>query len=151
MIWILTPPFQALEDFGIRSAKRAGHLSENASKSIKRKCKDNGFIIINYLNFILLVIAHHNQLTQEDMKIENQNKKVRMAHENLLEKQRMVEILAGSASEPSRTNAFVKATTTFEKSTVAFEKAVNATKSLAGTGSGKVHLLLPSTAVADDS
>jgi len=45
-----------------------------------------------------------------------------------------------------------KATTTFEKSTVAFEKAVNATKSLTGTGSGKVHLLLPSSAaVADHS
>jgi len=59
----------------------------------------------------------------------------------------MVEILARSASKPSCTNAFVKATTTFEKSTAAFEKAVNAMKSLAGTGSEKVHLLLPSTAI----
>src|SRR6266498_4647238 len=59
----------------------------------------------------------------------------------------MVEILARSASKPSCTNAFVKAMTTFEKSTAALEKAVNAMKSLAGTGSGKVHLLLPSTAI----
>ena len=86
------------------------------------------------------------------MKIENQNKKVRTAHENLLEKRRMLEIIAESTSEPSNANTFVKAMTTFEKSTVAFEKAVNATKSLTGTGSGKVHLLLPSSAaVADHS
>jgi len=70
-----------------------------------------------------------------------------MAHESLLEKRWMLEILATeSTSEPSHANTFVKATTTFEKSTVAFEKAVNATTCLTGTGSGKVHLLLPSSA-----
>ena len=33
--------------------------------------------------------------------------------------------------------------TALEKSTIAFNKAVDGVKSLAGTGSGKVHLLLP--------
>jgi hypothetical protein len=75
---------------------------------------------------------------------------VRTAHENLLEKQRIIDSLAGSTSEPSCTNAFVKAAGPFKKSTVAFEKAVDAAKSLAGSGSGKVHLLLPPSAIADE-
>jgi hypothetical protein len=75
---------------------------------------------------------------------------VRTAHENLLEKQRIIDAIAGSISEPSRTDALVKAAGPFKKSTIAFEKAVDTTKSLAGTGSGKVHLLLPPSTIADE-
>ena len=41
----------------------------------------------------------------------------------------------------------MKATTALEKSTVAFERVVDGAISLAGMGSGKVPLLLPSTVV----
>ena len=41
----------------------------------------------------------------------------------------------------------MKATTALEKSTVAFERVVDGAISLAGTGSGKVPLLWPSTVV----
>ena len=37
------------------------------------------------------------------------------------------------------------AMTALEKSTIAFDKAVDGVKSLVGTGSGKVPLLLPAT------
>jgi len=62
-------------------------------------------------------------------------------------KQRTVQLLA--ASDPSHTIAIARATTAFEKSAVTFEEAVDTAKSLAGTGSGKVPLLLPRTHVID--
>jgi hypothetical protein len=66
----------------------------------------------------------------------------------------MLEVLSGSTSESeSSHNALVRATIVFEKSAIAFEKAVERGKSLAGTGSGKVPLLLPSSynvAAADE-
>jgi len=69
-----------------------------------------------------------------------------MVHEILLVKQRMVEVLSESTSESeSSNNALIKATTMFKKSAIAFEKAVDGAKSLGGTGSGKVPLLLLSS------
>ena len=44
-----------------------------------------------------------------------------------------------------------KAMTALEKSTVAFDKAVDGVMSLAGTGSGKVPLLLPAAYLVPDN
>lgn len=58
-------------------------------------------------------------------------------------KQRLLQGLA-AFSEP-RDDAHKKAMTALDKSTIAFDKAVDGVKSLVGTGSGKVPLLLPAT------
>jgi hypothetical protein len=47
------------------------------------------------------------------------------------------------AASPGRDGVHEKAMTALEKSTIAFDKAVDGVKSLAGTSSGKVPLLLP--------
>ena len=70
------------------------------------------------------------------MKIKNQNKKVCSAHETLITKHREL-----TASDSGRTTAV------FEKLAVVFEGIVDMVKSLVGTGSGKVPLLLLSTHV----
>lgn len=61
---------------------------------------------------------------------------MRSAHETLITKHREL-----AAYDSGRTTA------AFEKSAVAFERVVGMVKSLVGTGSGKVPLLLPSTHV----
>jgi hypothetical protein len=91
------------------------------------------------------VASHHKQLGREDSKIENHNKKVRAAHENMVTKQRRLQELVAFGT--SRDGAHEKAMTALEKSTIAFDKAVDGVKSLAGTGSGKVPLLLPRASV----
>jgi hypothetical protein len=48
-----------------------------------------------------------------------------------------------ASGAPGRDGAQKKALTALEKSSIAFDKAVDRVKSLAGTGSGKVPLLLP--------
>jgi hypothetical protein len=78
------------------------------------------------------------------LKIESQNRKVRAAHNTLVTKQKKVEDLSESALDSP---GLMKATTALEKSTVAFERVVDKAISLAGTGSGKVPLLLPPTHV----
>jgi hypothetical protein len=80
------------------------------------------------------------------LKIESQNKKVRAAHGALVTVENRFQDL--SASGPS-TIALMKATSALEKSTVAFERVVDGAISLAGTGSGKVPLLLPPSYVRD--
>lgn len=82
------------------------------------------------------------------MKIESQNKKVRAAHDALATKQKKVQDLSESAPGPSN-NALMKAMTALEKSTVTFERVVDGAMSVAGTGSGKVPLLLPPTHVVN--
>ena len=79
------------------------------------------------------------------MKIESQNKKVLAAHDALVTKQKKVQNLSAldSPGPTGSTNALMKATTALKKSTVAFERVVDGAISLAGTGSGKVPLLLP--------
>ena len=52
-------------------------------------------------------------------------------------------------SEPRDDAHSKKAMTALEKSTIAFDKAVDGVKSLVGTGSGKVPLLLPATYYLD--
>lgn len=59
-------------------------------------------------------------------------------------KQRLLQGLA-AFSEPRDDAHSKKAMTALEKSTIAFDKAVDGVKSLVGTGSGKVPLLLPAT------
>lgn len=67
----------------------------------------------------------------------------------MLTKQRRLQELAASGSPHA--GAHEKAINALEKSTIAFDKAVDGVKSLAGTGSGKVPLLLPAASlVADD-
>jgi hypothetical protein len=61
---------------------------------------------------------------------------VLLAHESLIQKHSQL-----AASDSGRTTA------AFEKSAVAFKRVVDTAKSLVGTGSGKVPLLLPSTHV----
>ena len=61
-------------------------------------------------------------------------------------KQRLLQGTAAAAvGAPPGYGAHEKATAALEKATIAFDKAVNGVKSLAGTGSGKVPLLLPAT------
>ena len=96
------------------------------------------------------VVSHHTRLAREDLKIESQNKKVRAAHDTLITKQKKVHDLSGPPGLDSpgpSTNTLMKATTALKKSTVAFERVVDGAISLAGTGSGKVPLLLPPTHV----
>ena len=95
------------------------------------------------------VISHQTQLGREDLKIESQNKKVRAVHNALITRQKKVQELSvlDSLSTTGSTNALMKATTALEKSTAAFERVVDEAISLAGTGSGKVPLLLPSTVI----
>ena len=81
------------------------------------------------------------------MKIESQNKKVRAAHDALVTRRKKVQELSALGFQSTSTNALMKATTALEKSTVAFERVVDGAISLAGTGSGKVPLLWPSTVV----
>ena len=86
-------------------------------------------------------MSHHTQLAREDLKIENQNKKVRTAHDTLVTKQNKVRALDCQCPGPSTgTNlkALMKATTALKKSTVAFDRVVDGAISLVGTGSGKV-------------
>ena len=59
--------------------------------------------------------------------------------------QRLLQGLAAFSAPGDASGAHEKAMTAVEKSTIAFDKAVNGVKSLAGTGSGKVPLLLPAT------
>ena len=93
-------------------------------------------------------MSHHTQLVLEDLKIENQNKKVRAAHDTLVTKQNKVRALdCPGPSTGTNLNALMKATTALEKSTVAFDRVVDGAISLVGTGSGKVPLLLPPTRV----
>lgn len=124
---------EIFEGIGIQSTYRVGHLSGNASKSIKRK-----------------FVSHHTQLGRQDLKIESQNKKVYAAHDDaLVANRKKVQDLSASAldSPGPSSNALMKATTALEKSTVAFERVVDGAISLVGTGSGKVPLLLPPTHV----
>jgi hypothetical protein len=58
-------------------------------------------------------------------------------------KKRILEGLTVSGA-PSD-DAHKKAMTALKKSTIAFDKAVDGVKSLIGTGSGKVPLVLPTT------
>jgi hypothetical protein len=90
------------------------------------------------------------------LKIESQNRKVRAAHEALVTKQKKIQDLSALDSlsaDPSSTGnaALTKATAALKKSTVAFDRLVDGAISLAGTGSGKVPLLLPPTHVDSDT
>ena len=79
------------------------------------------------------------------MRIENQNRKVRAAHNALVTVGKKFQDLSAAGS----TNGLMKASSALEKSTVAFERVVDGAISLAGTGSGKVPLLLPPNYVRD--
>jgi hypothetical protein len=61
----------------------------------------------------------------------------------MVAKQRRLQELAQAAFGAPPRGAHEKAMTALEKSTIAFNKAADGVKSLAGTGSGKVPLLLP--------
>ena len=71
------------------------------------------------------------------------SKKLSTAHANMATKKRILEGLTASGA-PSD-SAYRKAMTAMEKSTIAFDKAVDGVKSLIGTGSGNVPLVLPAT------
>jgi hypothetical protein len=77
-------------------------------------------------------------------------RKVRPAHETLLVKQSVVKVLVGSTSESDSPYPLTKATAAFERSAIAFAKTADASKSLTGTATGKIPLLLPSHAISDD-
>jgi hypothetical protein len=62
----------------------------------------------------------------------------------MVTKKRLLERLTASGA-PSDGAHTKKAMTAVEKSKTAFDKAVDGVKSLVGTGSGKVPLLLPAT------
>lgn len=75
--------------------------------------------------------------------MDSQNKKLRTAHNSLLQKEDNSEALLafGDVQHPSA--ALSKAKKSFKKSNDAFKKIVDAGRDLIGTGSGKVPILLP--------
>jgi hypothetical protein len=94
------------------------------------------------LTFISLIVAtDHKKHAREDGKIEAQNKKLRAAQQMMIKHQEKVNQI--SSSNPSAIETLAKATKTLEKSTKTFKNAVEVSRSLIGTGSGKAPLLLP--------
>ena len=94
------------------------------------------------LTDILLVVAtDHKKYAREDGKIEAQNKKVRAAQQTMIKHQEKVDQISSLHTPAMET--LMKATKTLEKSTKTFKNAVEVSRALIGTGSGKAPLLLP--------
>ncbi|KAF8957977.1 hypothetical protein BDZ97DRAFT_2078861 [Flammula alnicola] len=128
----------ALEQGGIRPSYRSGHISENATKNLKRK-----------LN------AHHQMLEGQDSKIETHNKKLQAANEKVSNAHHKVQECAqslehaglevGSQYHQRASDALAKAKFRLDQAESLFVKQVDSGRSLVGTGSGKIGIYLPGT------
>ena len=93
--------------------------------------------------FLLVVATDHKKYAREDGKIEAQNKKVHAAQQTMIKHQEKVDKISSSHLPQAAMESLMKATKTLEKSTKTFENAVEVSRALIGTGSGKAPLLLP--------
>ncbi|KAJ7210349.1 hypothetical protein GGX14DRAFT_363314, partial [Mycena pura] len=110
-----------LGSVGIRPGYARGHVSETTKKSLKRKAT-----------------AQHRVLEKEDARIENQNKRLKAAYDSRNAAERRL-------SEGGSQVALERAVRGRDHAQNALEKAVTASRELAGSGSGKVGLLLPAS------
>ncbi|KAJ7122723.1 hypothetical protein C8R46DRAFT_1238174 [Mycena filopes] len=109
---------------GVRPTYARGHISESANRGLKRKADQ-----------------HHKTLLRQDTQIEAHNKRLRTAHDAMLNaNERVYSTHSQSGSQVQLERVYKGA----ERAEDAYEKALAASKEVVGSGSGKVGLLLPS-------
>ncbi|KAJ7676899.1 hypothetical protein DFH06DRAFT_976937 [Mycena polygramma] len=116
------------EQTGIRPTYARGHISESATRSLKRKAKQ-----------------HHETLSREDARIETQNKRLRTAYDartKANDQLYQLQVRAGSQIQLDRAYKAV------DRANDSYTKALAASEEVVGSGSGKVGILLPSGGVS---
>ncbi|KAJ7194417.1 hypothetical protein GGX14DRAFT_576364 [Mycena pura] len=109
---------------GIRPGYARGHISETTKKSLKRKAT-----------------VQHKVLSKQDIRIQNQNKRMRTVYDAKIQAEQKLQTLQSGAGSQT---ALERALHAHDRTREAFEKVVAASHELVGSGSGKVGLLLPS-------
>ncbi|KAF8160165.1 hypothetical protein BJ912DRAFT_866014 [Pholiota molesta] len=123
---------QATENLGIRPSYASGHISVNATKNLKRKCKTSVALKKSEPCLPFLVGAHHRALENADEKIIWHNEQLKGVHEKLLNAQQE------AFSNPAR-SVQIK----LNQASLRYKKQVEFGKGLVHTGSGNVGILLP--------
>lgn len=130
---------------GIRPSYERGHISVSAVRNLKRK----GEHVLECwsLRCRLLILIHvsgnirHKVLVAQDVHISKQNNKLRKTRDALDVADARLQQQQGMSAD-----VILKATRTRDTAKEAYEKEVAASVGLAGSGTGKLGLLLPPSA-----
>ncbi|KAL0955283.1 hypothetical protein HGRIS_004173 [Hohenbuehelia grisea] len=110
------------QDTGVQHSYERGHVSETASRALKRKSR-----------------SQHQILASQDGTIAKRNKRLQGAHLSQIGAATRLEE-TGRTGDP---DTYARAAAAHHRATANYEKALSSSMEMAGKGSGKVGLLLP--------